>query len=177
MYSLWVSSSVSTSTGSILIERTSTGSSVTPLTMIFRAGLHYGSWSRTMEEGLFRRFEFMVRLPWFHFFKKTGFESLGSHTRCKLNVDQEESPCAKKWMCWCFLNVCPKRTFSCLFLGFIYLRFLLSVSKMWLAKLYTTIFTKKNCDLICTCDMYFVLYIKHEFHWRWEKSPHQHTNF
>jgi hypothetical protein len=52
-----------------------------------------------------------------------------------------------------FFNISPKRAilgkikvlpFSCLLLGFTCLYFLLTVSKMWLANLLTTISTKKN---------------------------------
>ena len=69
-----------------------------------RAGLHYGPWSRTMEVGLFQWSEFMVQLLWFNSLKKINFKSLGSLTRCKSNLDQEEWPCTKKWMCWFFYN-------------------------------------------------------------------------
>ena len=52
-------------------------------------------------------------------------------------------------------------SFSCPLLDFTCLHFLLNVSKMWLANLLTTFFTKKMSDLICTCSMYLVLYIEH----------------
>ena len=42
-------------------------------------------------------------------FKKISFESLGSLARCKPNVDQEESPCTKKWRCWFFFKYMPKK--------------------------------------------------------------------
>jgi len=69
--------------------------------------------------------------------KKNSFESLGPLTRCKPNVDQEEWPCTKKWMCWILIHaqkgdlwkkiqVWP---YSCLLLGFICLHFLLNVSR------------------------------------------------
>ena len=63
-----------------------------------RAGLHHGSWSQT------KRWPFsMVRLdgPTFmiRFLKKTIYKVFGLLTRCKLNEDQEEWPCTKKWMC------------------------------------------------------------------------------
>jgi len=32
------------------------------------------------------------------------FESLGPLTWCKSNVDQEEWPCTKKWMCWFLIH-------------------------------------------------------------------------
>ena len=59
------------------------------------------------------------------------------------------------------------RPYSCLLLGFTCLLFLLNVSKMWLANLLTTIFTKKMSELIFTysmqftCDMYLMLYNEH----------------
>ena len=59
-----------------------------------RAGLHHGSWSWTMEDGLFHGPTSMV---WF--LKKLVYKAFGPLTRCKPNVDQEEWPCTKKWMC------------------------------------------------------------------------------
>ena len=53
---------------------------------------------------------------------------------------------------------------SLVFLGFTCVHFLLDVLNMWLADLLTTIFTKKMSDLICTCDLYLVLYIEHYLH-------------
>ena len=35
---------------------------------------------------------------------KINFESFGPLTRCKPNVDQEQWPCTKKWMCWFFFK-------------------------------------------------------------------------
>ena len=71
-----------------------------------------------------------------------------------------------------FSNICSKRAIlkkkkkssSTILLsshGFSCLLFLLDVSKMWLANLLTTFFTKRMSNLICTCDMYLVLYIEH----------------
>ena len=34
------------------------------------------------------------------FLKKSIYKVFGSFTSCKPNVDQEEWPCTKKWMCW-----------------------------------------------------------------------------
>ena len=117
-----------------------------------RAGLHYRPWSRTMERGLFSWSECMVQLPWSDFLKKC-FESLGPLVRCKLNVDQEEWPCTKKWMCWFFLfgyMLKKCRTFGKEIKikvnqvwSFSWLHFLLNVSQMWLANLLTTLFTQK----------------------------------
>ena len=122
--------------------------------------LHYGPWSRTMEDGLFQWSEFMVQLPWSDFLKKK-FGKPWALSGCKLSADEEEWPCTKKWM-WCFFNTCSKRKdlkkiqarpFSCFLLGFTCLHFLLNVSKMWLANLLTTIFTKQMRDFICPCSM------------------------
>ena len=48
--------------------------------------------------------------PWPNLRKKYKYESKASGplTGCKPNVDQEEWPCTQKWMCWFFLNICPK---------------------------------------------------------------------
>ena len=43
------------------------------------------------------------------YFKKNNIESLWAFNRCKPNVDQEEWPCTKKWMCWFFCNICPTK--------------------------------------------------------------------
>ena len=61
-----------------------------------------------MEEGLFQWFEFMVQLPWSNFLN-FSFKSLAPLTRCTPNVNQEEWPCTKKWMCWFFSIACSKR--------------------------------------------------------------------
>ena len=42
--------------------------------------------------------------------KKSIYKAFGPLTRCKSNVDQEESPCTKKWMCWFFYYM-PKEYF------------------------------------------------------------------
>jgi hypothetical protein len=43
----------------------------------------------------------MGRFPWSDFFKKKlVYKVLGSLTRCKPNVDQEEWTYTKKWLCW-----------------------------------------------------------------------------
>ena len=42
--------------------------------------------------------------------EKTLYKAFGPLTRCKPNVDHEERPCTKKWMCWffIFLNIRPR---------------------------------------------------------------------
>jgi hypothetical protein len=76
-----------------------------------RAGLHYGPWHRTMEDGLCQWSKFMVRLNG-PTLEKNSFKSLGPLTRCKLNVDQKEWPCSKKWRCWFFWYMPKKGNFG-----------------------------------------------------------------
>ena len=109
------------------------------------------------------------------FLKKSIHKAFGPLTRCKLNVDQEEWSCTKSGCVdlkntYIRLKKVVKKNIkfdhslvsSWASLVFTCLHFLLNVSKMWLANLLTTIFTKnKMSDLICTCDMYLVLYIEH----------------
>ena len=71
----------------------------------------------TMTSGRGRWLFFMVRLPWSNLdglisLKKSIYKVFGSLTRCKPQVDQEEWPCTKKWMCWFCFNICPNRTYS-----------------------------------------------------------------
>ena len=73
-----------------------------------RAGLHHGPWSRTMEDGPCPWSDFMIQLPWSNFFKII-YKAFGSFTRCKWNMDQEEWPCTKKWMCWFFFKLMFKK--------------------------------------------------------------------
>ena len=128
---------------------------------ILRVGLHNGSWSWTMEDGLFQWSSLMVNLLCSDFLKNQFTKPLSP----SLGVNQmwtKKNDHAPKSEGVDFFNTCPKRAvlkkiqvwpFSCLFLGFTCLHFLLNVSKMWLANLLTTIFTKKMSDLICTCSM------------------------
>ena len=51
---------------------------------------------------LIMRYEFMVYISWFEFLKKMIYKAVGPLTSWKLNVDQEEWPCGKKWLCWVF---------------------------------------------------------------------------
>ena len=98
------------------------------------------------------QYEFMVYISWSEFLRNWFTKSLGPFTRCKLNVDQEEWPCGKKWMF--FFNTCSKRAifeknlkFDCSFVfswASLVFHLMLDVSKMWLANLLTTIFTKRN---------------------------------
>ena len=81
---------------------------VPPLNIVFRVGLHHGPRSRTMGDGSFSRFQFN---------KISIYKAFGSLNGCKLNVDEEEWPCTKMWMCWVFKHV-PKKfdhslVFSC----------------------------------------------------------------
>ena len=39
------------------------------------------------------------------------YKACGPLTSCKVNVDQEEWPCTKKWMCWFFFMHVQKRQF------------------------------------------------------------------
>ena len=132
--------------------------------MISRGGLHYGPWSRTMEDGLCQWSEFMVRIPWSDFIKYTFFESLGPLTWCKSNVDQEEWPCTKKWMCWFLIHAQKGQfikknqvwPFSCLLLSSLglHLSSLLvkCVEDVACESSHNT-FTKQMSNLICTCSM------------------------
>ena len=52
---------------------------------------------------------FMV---WFFF--KSIYKAFGAFTRCKLNVDQDERQCTKKWMCWFFFNISKNASFESL---------------------------------------------------------------
>jgi hypothetical protein len=55
----------------------------------------------------------MVQLSWSNFFKKNkNYKAFGSLTRCKPNVDQEEWPCTKKWMCWLFEYMSKMNNFA-----------------------------------------------------------------
>jgi hypothetical protein len=65
--------------------------------------------SLTMEKWHFSMVWYMVQLPWSGILRKNNVESLWAFNRCKPNVDQEEWPCTKKWMCWSFCNICPTR--------------------------------------------------------------------
>jgi hypothetical protein len=67
-----------------------------------------------------------------------------------------------------FFNTCPKRAilkkirvwpFSCLLLGFNCLHFFLNVSKMWLANLLTTIFTKNERFNLCTFNVIYMWHV------------------
>ena len=57
-----------------------------------------GSW----KDGLFPWVDLMVKLPWSNFFKISIYRAFGPLTSCKPNVDQEEWPCTKKWLCLFF---------------------------------------------------------------------------
>ena len=70
-----------------------------PTKTTIRAGLHHELWSRTMEDVLFSWSDSMVQLSWFHFTTISNYKAFGPLTRCKPDVDQEEWPCTKKWMC------------------------------------------------------------------------------
>jgi hypothetical protein len=50
----------------------------------------------------------MVQLSWSDFCKKSIYKAFGPFTRCHPNVDQEEWPCTKKWMCW-YLLLCAQK--------------------------------------------------------------------
>ena len=88
------------------------------------------------------------------FLEKWIYKAFGPLTRCKPNVDQEEWPCIKKWMCWFFWNTRPKRVvlkdknlvwpFFCLLLGFTCRQFLLNVLKMCLQIFSQQFLQKKN---------------------------------
>ena len=88
---------------------------LTCTTMIFlleRKG-RFTPWIMTSGHG--RWLFSMVRLPWSNFhdlisFTKSVYKVFGSLTRCKPQVNQEEWPCTKKWVCW--FNICPNRPFS-----------------------------------------------------------------
>ena len=89
----------------------------------------------------------MVRV---HASLKFSVESLGPLVGCNPNVDQEEWACTKRERVD-FFNTSPKRAFlkkrslTILLssLG-LHLSSLLDMSKLWLANLLTTIFTKRN---------------------------------
>jgi hypothetical protein len=130
-----------------------------------------------------RRWPFFHGPTWWSNFHGSDFlkhwftKPLGALTGCKPNVDQEERPCTKKWMCWfCYLeslkNALLKKQFKfdhCLVFSWVSLvfTFCLNVLQMWLANFLTTKLPKKISDFICTCsmsitcDMYLVLYIEH----------------
>ena len=132
-----------------------------------RANLHYGPWNQTMENGLFQQFEFMVQLPWSDFLK-ISFEILRPITRCKPNVDQEELPCTKKWMCIFFIIHAQKCSFekknSCLTillssLGLHLSSLLVKCVEDVACKSFTTFSTKKNEWL--NLYMFNVIYMWH----------------
>ena len=126
--------------------------------LVFLERLSKGRFTlRTMKSDHGRWPSLMVRLgcPTFmiRFFPKPLYRFFGPLTTCKPNVDQEEWPCTKKWMCWLFLIHAQKGQFwknktnqvwpfSCLLVGFTSLHFLLNVAKIWVANLLTTILTK-----------------------------------
>ena len=68
-----------------------------------RSGLHCGTCSWSMADGLFSWSDLMVQLPWFDFFKNQFYKAFGCQTMCKRNVDREEWPCTENWRCWFFL--------------------------------------------------------------------------
>ena len=89
-----------------------------------------GPWKRAFFNGL---------SSWSDFLKKLVLKALGpslgvNRMWTKKNDHAPKRTFLKK------IQICP---FSCLLLGFNCLHFLLNVSKMWLANLLTTIFTKK----------------------------------
>ena len=55
----------------------------------------HGRWPFSMV-----RLDGLTSMVWF--LHKSIYKAFGPLTRCKLNVDQEEWPCTKKWMCWFF---------------------------------------------------------------------------
>ena len=61
-------------------------------------------WSWAMEDGHFPWSDLMVWI-----FVKSNFKTFGPLTGCTPNVDQEEWPCTKKWMCRFFKYICSKR--------------------------------------------------------------------
>ena len=63
----------------------------------FTAGLHHGPWKMVFFPGS----DFMVQLPWSSCLKNSIYKAFGPLGMCRLNVDQEEWPCTKKWMCKC----------------------------------------------------------------------------
>ena len=87
-----------------------------------RARLHHGPWKMALFHGLtwWSNFHDPICL------KNPVYKAFEPLTRCKPNVDQEEWPCTKKWMCLLF-DTCPKRVvlkekiqvwlFSCLLLS------------------------------------------------------------
>ena len=85
------------------------------------------------------------------YWNKSIYKAFGALTRCKPNVDQEE--CTKS-ECIDFFNICQHEKNSSLTIlsSYLGLHFLLYVSKMWLANLLTTIFTKKTWQF----DLYIV---------------------
>ena len=97
----------------------------------------------------------MVRHLKKHVLKALG-PSLGVIRMCTTKNDH-----APKNACIDFFDICPKRAFLekiqvcpfyCLLMGFTCLQFLLNVLKMWLANLFTTIFTIIMSNFICTCS-------------------------
>ena len=69
-----------------------------------RAGLHHGRWHFSMVW-----LDGPTSMVWF--LKKSIYKAFGPLTRCKSNVDQEEWPCIKMWMCWLFLIYARKGQF------------------------------------------------------------------
>ena len=122
-----------------------------------------GPWKRAFFNGP----TFMIRLL------KKSILNLGPLTKCKANVDQEEWPCTKKWMCIIFLIYAQKGhfwkkkvfSFSCLLLGFTCLRFLLNLLKMWLANLLTTIFTKNEQFNLYMFNVIYMWHVHCVVHW------------
>ena len=99
----------------------------------------------------------VVRVHGLHFMvqvlNKLIYKAVGPLTRCKPNVDQEEWRCGKKRMCWFSLymlkkgNFEKKLKFDCSLVfswASLVFHLMLDVSKMWLANLLTTNFTKTN---------------------------------
>jgi hypothetical protein len=67
-----------------------------------RGGLHHRH-ELVPRKMPYPRYEFMVYISWSKFLKNWFTKAIGPLTRYKPNVDQEECPCGKKWMCWFFL--------------------------------------------------------------------------
>jgi hypothetical protein len=106
----------------------------------------------------------LVQLLCSNFFKIPIYKAFGPLTKCNPNVDQEEWPCTKKWMCWFFLIYAQKVIFEKIKLiiqvwPFSCFHFLVNVSKMWLANLLTTNFTKQNGQF--HLYMFNVIYMWH----------------
>ena len=72
--------------------------------LVYTVDYEVGPWKMAFFLGPISWSTFIVR-----FLEKPTYKAFGPLTRWKPNVDQEEWPCIKKWMCSFFLIYAPKK--------------------------------------------------------------------